>query len=163
MVNQYIIDYLQKNKDRFSFEILREKLIKAGYSISLIEEAAQLVYREAPLIEKEMVEEKVSRPPSFWDFWHKKRYRSGKERLLDLAAGFGFAIIFSIIGFGFISLIRIVGFFGYYIYYIFFLLYCLVFLGAIIYFLIKRKYIALGMICAVIIPPIIFCIFIFLL
>ena len=105
MPNQYIIDYFKKNKDRFSFDVLKDKLIKTGYPNNQIEEAAQLVYKAAPSPKK------ISRAPTFWDFWHKKVYTSGKEKILDFVAGFIFTIILeSIIG----GLMSLIGMFGFY-------------------------------------------------
>lgn len=135
MPNQYIIDYLKRNKDRFSFDILKEKLIKAGYPSNQIEEAAHLVYRVAPSPKK------ISRAPTFWDFWHKKVYTSGKEKILDFAAGFIFAIILEFLMGG-----SIFGFYGFSN----LILYFIVFLAIIIYLLAKRKYIAFGIICGII-------------
>jgi len=139
MPNQYIIDYFKKNKDRFSFEVLKEKLIKAGYPNNQIEEAARLAYRVAP------EPKNISRTPTFWDFWHKKVYTSGKEKILDFVAGFIFTIILKYIIGGLMSLIGMFGF-----YYYSFILYFIIFLAIIIYLLVKRKYIAFGIICGII-------------
>ncbi len=137
MPNQYIIDYFKKNKDRFSFEILKEKLIKAGYPSNQIEEAARLVYKAAPLPKK------ISGAPNFWDFRHKKIYTSGKEKILDFVAGFIFVIILEfLMGRG------IFGFYGF----ASLILYFIVFLAIIIYLFTKRKYIAFGVICGIILP-----------
>jgi len=135
MPNQYIIDYFRKNKDRFSFEVLKEKLIKAGYPSNQIEEAAQLLYKAAPSPKK------ILRAPNFWDFWHKKVYTSGKEKILDFVAGFIFAIILEFLMGG-----GIFGFYGFGS----LILYFIVSLAIIIYLLAKRKYIAFGIICGVI-------------
>ncbi len=158
MANQYIVDYLQKNKDRFSFGVLRKKLQKAGYPVLQIEEAARLVYKEKAIPESETIgkglarEGAVAPPPLsewFWDFWHKKRYSTAKERLIDLAAGIVLAIALTyIIGFGVLALVKAFGFFRYSSY---MLVRVFIFLALIIYFLIKRKYIGLGIICGLII------------
>jgi tetrahydromethanopterin S-methyltransferase subunit F len=133
MPNQYIIDYFKKNKDRFSFDVLKEKLIKAGYPSNQIEEAAQLIYKVAPSPKK------ISGAPNFWDFWHKKVYTSGKEKILDFATGFIFAIILEFLMGG-----GILGFYGFGGSLI---LYFIVFLAIVIFLSTKRKYIAFGIIC----------------
>lgn len=131
MPNQYIIDYIRRNKDRFSFKVLREKLLKAGYPGYQIVEAEELVYKP----------KKISETP-FWDFWHKKVYTSSREKLIDFIAGFVFAIILTyILGFGVM---------GYLFYYFGPFLYGLIFLALLIYFLIKRRFIGLGMICEIV-------------
>lgn len=137
MPNQYIIDYFRKNKDRFSLDSLKEKLIKAGYPNNQIKEAAQSVYGVAPSPKK------ISGSQNFWDFRHKKVYTSGKEKILDFVAGFIFAIILEfVMGWG------ILGFYGFDS----LILYFIVFLAIIIYLLTKRKYIAFGIVCGIILP-----------
>lgn len=150
MSNQYIVDYLKENKDRFPFEALKEKLLKAGYPSDQIEEAKKIVY--------EGKEEIFAPPPpiskpekviGFWDFWHKKTYTSGKEKILDFITGFIFIIILGyILGFLF-DILNFHRFFGYNI-----LLRFVIHLFLIIYFLIKRKYIALGIICEIILSSV---------
>jgi len=147
MPNQYIIDYLKKNKDKFPFEVLKQKLLKAGYPGDRIEEARKIVY--------EGKEEIITPPPpvikpkeviGFWDFWHKKVYTSGKEKILDLVVGFVFAIILEYIMIFGLRLI-IGGIYG------FSLLNFAVILTLLIYFFVKRKYIAWGMLCAIFLSP----------
>lgn len=130
MPNQYIIDYIRRNKDRFPFEVLREKLLKAGYPAYQIVEAEELVYKP----------KKISETP-FWDFWHKKFYTSGSQKILDLMIGFIFTIVLKyIMEFGLRGFTRY-GDYG---------LSFLIFLTIIIYLFIKRKYIAWGIICGII-------------
>lgn len=142
MPNQYIIDYLKQNKDKFSFETLKEKLLKAGYSLAQIEEARKIVY--------EIKEEKVRVAPmlkpkevtSFWDFSHKKVYTSGKEKILDFIIGFLSTIMLKfLLDICFLNLLLRSEVFYY------FILNLVIYLILIIYFLLKRKYIALGIIC----------------
>jgi len=144
MPNQYIIDYLKRNKNKFSLEVLKEKLVKTGYPIDQIEEAAQLVYK-AVLAPQEIPE------TPFWDFWHKKVYSSGKEKLIDFIVGFIFAIVltydgFYIVGFG-VEFIEIL--LGGFEFYGFFLLF-MIFLAILIHFFRTRKYIAFGIICGIV-------------
>lgn len=148
MPNQYIIDYLKRNKDKFSFEVLKEKLFKAGYPSDQIEEARKIVYEKKEEIVAPSPFIKEKKILSFWDFWHKKVYTSGGEKILDFGTGFVFAIILKyIILLALMSLRRSFSFFDLFGYYIFFLI-------IIIYFLIKRRYIALGIICEIILSSV---------
>lgn len=147
MPNQYIVDYLKRNKDRFPFEVLKEKLLKAGYPSDQIEEAREIVH--------EGKEEIVTPPPvikpkkviSFWDFWHKKTYTSGKEKIQDFIIGFIFIIILRYVLVFLFNILGLYGFSGY-------ILSFVIDLFLIIYFLIKRKYIALGIICEIILASV---------
>lgn len=68
MPNQYIVDYLKENKDRFPFEILKEKLIKAGYPDNQIEEARRIVYERKEIDLSTPIISWPKKTTNFWDF-----------------------------------------------------------------------------------------------
>jgi hypothetical protein len=107
MVNQNIIDYLRENKDKFSQEVLRKKLIEAGYPKDQIEEGIRIVYEKLPI---PLSPPEAPRETSFWDFKSVKIYTNFGEKLLDFLAGF-FAPI--IIGWGISWLLGISAYFMY--------------------------------------------------
>ncbi len=119
MLNQQIVDYLNQNRELFSKESLFLKLHKAGYPEVAINEAIGVVYGQK--------KEEQGAKTSFWDFWHKKVYQNGKEKLIDFVAGFVFYLV--LVAFGYFIVIGFV--------YVPGILFS-------IYLLFKRKYISLG-------------------
>jgi len=45
MVNQYIVNYLKENKDKFPIDVLKKRLSEAGYPEKEIEEAINLIQK----------------------------------------------------------------------------------------------------------------------
>jgi hypothetical protein len=131
MANKYIIDYLKENKDKFSLDVLKKKLIEAGYPEREIEEAMKIFQQPTSKIAKT---ERVL--TNFWDFRHKKIYISRKEKFFDFVTGFLFKIILSFI----------MGIFRFSFYPVRYFLTPLYLMVIIYCFLIKRGYISWGII-----------------
>ena len=144
MPNQYIVDYLKQNKDKFSIRVLKKKLLEAKYPEKEIEEAIKIVQRPIKKVPKP---EKVS--TNFWDFKHKKNYTSKKEKLLDFIAGFLFVIILIILKY----LFRMIFSLGELHFYGFRSFVNLLYLIALIYFFVKKRgYISWGIILGSLLP-----------
>lgn len=127
---QYILDYLKQNRDKFPLDILKKKLIEAGYPEREIEEAIKIIQKPKKI------------PTSFWDFRHKKIYISKKEKFLDFVFGFfvGLAIPLILNLLGGLLFYRTFGFSRI----IFNLIFYLILI--IYFFIIKRGYISIGII-----------------
>jgi len=136
MAKKYIIDYLKENKDKFPLEVLKKKLLGAGYPEGDIDEAIKILQQPIPEVLKP---ERVS--VSFWDFRHKRIYLSKKEKLLDFIFGFLIGIVIPWL----LNLLMRLIFYPYGFFRIIFNL--TFYLALIIYFfIIKRGYISWGII-----------------
>ncbi len=143
MANENILTYLRENKERYPIEVLRKKLVGAGYPQNQVEEGIRIVYGgEAPSPPK------IGPKHSFWDFKNVRTYYSTGEKILD--ALFGFFIVSSVVNFILGSFLRIIfGYGGYYGGYGLFNISQLVLwgiqIGAVIYFWRRRRYLAYGL------------------
>jgi len=160
MVNQNIINYLKENEDKFPQEVLKKRLIEAGYPKDQIEEGIRIVYKGVSI---PPTPPGVARKTNFWDFKTIKIYTNFGEKILDFLAGF-FAPI--VIGLGIYLFFGILGFFIYpfrYLFWIFPLGILIAEIFGIFYFWRRRHYFARGLLFFLILPFILILIGLFLL
>lgn len=83
MINENILKYLRGNKDKFSQQVLKEKLVGAGYPRDQIGEGIRIIYGgEVP------PSPAAGAKTSFWDFKSARTYTSSGEKFVDFLAGF---------------------------------------------------------------------------
>jgi len=143
MVDEVIINYFKKYKDRFPKEVLKEKLINAGYPEEEVKEGIEIVYGKKRNLRR---------------LETTKLYITSAEKQLDFLIGF-FApgivsTIFSLIVYYFLHLL---GFsFRVYFHSFFAFLIPILTLGGhifgIFYFWKRRRYLALGLLFALLFP-----------
>lgn len=97
------LEYLRQNKDKFPLEVLRKKLIEAGYPQDQIEEGIRIVYGgQIPSPSA------VASSLSFWDFRNVRVYRTAGQKVID--ALFGFFVVPFVVGIPFTLLFVFSGF-----------------------------------------------------
>ena len=141
------VEYLWQNKDRYVIEKLKEQLRKLGYPENVIAAATEKVYlgtsKEGLSSEGKGV---GGARQSFFDFRSKKVYRSLGEKILDFFAGFfGILVLHLLFGVGG-GLLRYGPLSG------ISLLVFVVQIVLIFYFWRRRRYLARGLLSAILIP-----------
>ncbi len=140
MVNERIINYFREYKDRFPKEVLKEKLITAGYPEKEVKEGIEVVY---------------GRRKDFRELETAKLYTTSGQKLLDFLIGFFAPEIVSIVVYFLLYLFSFYFKVYFHSLFIFFILLILILVGqifGIFYFWKKRKYLALGLLFALLFP-----------
>lgn len=134
-MDENITKYLAENKSKYSAEILRDALLKAGYAGADVEKGINLIYG------RRQTQQNILPAKNVWDFGGKMEYHKSSEKLADFLLGFGAFVILAF----FSQASFILGSMLFYLAGIF----------LAVYFINRRAFLAVGIIVGLIVGPII--------